>query len=165
MNKPKSIGRYRLVERVGSGGMGVVYDARDTRTNERVALKVLLPHAAEATQGLLRFKREFRALARLRHKNIVRVFDAGLENNVAFIAMEFIQGTNIREHLQRFKKGKNRFEEIARCTKAILHALSHIHARRIVHRDLKPENIMIDENGSPKIIDFGLSKDISSNPR
>ncbi|MEE2901588.1 MAG: protein kinase, partial [Myxococcota bacterium] len=158
MNKPKSIGRYRLVERVGSGGMGVVYDARDTRTNQRVALKVLLPHAAEANQGLLRFKREFRALARLRHKNIVRVFDAGLEDNVAFIAMEFIQGTNIRAHLEQFAKGKPRFEEIVRCTKAILQALSHIHARRIVHRDLKPENIMVNQNGDVKLMDFGVAR-------
>src|SRR5919205_287122 len=122
MAGPTTIGRYRLVRRVGAGGMGIVYEAIDTRNDQRVALKVLLPHAAEEAEGLLRFKREFRALARLRHPNIVRVFDAGLEDDVPYLAMEFLDGRDIRGHLRNFAEGTPRDREMRRCLRQVFGA-------------------------------------------
>jgi tetratricopeptide (TPR) repeat protein len=158
MAGPTSIGRYRLVKRVGAGGMGVVYEAIDTRDERRCALKVLLPHAAEEAEGLLRFKREFRALARLRHPNIVRVYDAGMENDVPFIAMEFLEGRDVRRHLRALPEGPVRDRETRRCLRQIFGALAHIHVRRIVHRDLKPENILVTADGRVKLMDFGVAR-------
>ncbi|MCK6547498.1 protein kinase [Myxococcota bacterium] len=158
MAGPTTIGRYRLVRRVGAGGMGIVYEAVDTNNGERVALKVLLPHAAEEAEGLLRFKREFRALARLRHPNIVRVFDSGLEDDVPYIAMEFLDGRDIRGHLRTFPEGPARDREMRRCLRQIFGALAYIHARRIVHRDLKPENILVTSDGRVKLMDFGVAR-------
>lgn len=152
-----TIGRYRLVRRLGAGGMGVVYEAVDPRDGSKVALKVLLPHAAEEQEGLLRFKREFRALARLRHPNIVRVFDAGIEDDVPFIVMEFLEGRDIRRHLRSIPEGPAREGELRRCLRQIFGALAHIHARRIVHRDLKPENIFVLSEGRVKLMDFGVA--------
>ena len=152
------IGRYELVRRVGAGGMGVVYEARDTRDDSRLALKVLLPHAAEEQDGLLRFKREFRALARLHHPNVVRVFDAGIDDDTAFIAMEFLDGVNVREHLMAAEPGAARTAELRRCLSQIFGALAYIHARRIVHRDLKPENVLVCHDSRVKLMDFGVAR-------
>ena len=158
MRAPSRIGRYKLLNRVGAGGMGIVYEATDTRDDKSVALKVLLPHAAEEKEGVLRFKREFRALARLQHPNIVRVFDAGIEDDIPFIAMEFLRGKDIRNHLKGYSEGPLRDREIVRVLRQIFGALSHIHARRIVHRDLKPENILVTETGQVKLMDFGVAR-------
>lgn len=158
MAAPTTIGRYRLVKRVGAGGMGVVYEATDTRDDRRIALKVLLPHAAEEAEGVLRFKREFRALARLRHPNIVRVLDAGMEDDVPFIAMEFLDGKDVRRHLRALPEGPVRDRELRRCLRQIFGALAHIHVRRIVHRDLKPENILVCSDGRVKLMDFGVAR-------
>lgn len=136
----------------------MVYEATDTRNEERIALKVLLPHAAEEADGLLRFKREFRALARLRHPNIVRVLDAGIENDVPFIAMEFLDGKDARRHLKAVPEGPVRDREAKRILRQIFGALAHIHARRIVHRDLKPENIIVCSDGRVKLMDFGVAR-------
>ncbi len=158
MRAPSRIGRYKLQHRVGAGGMGVVYSAIDTRDGKEVALKVLLPHAAEEAEGVLRFKREFRALARLRHPNIVRVYDAGIEDDIPFIAMEFLRGRDVRSHLRAVAEGGLRDHETIRVLRQIFGALGHIHARRIVHRDLKPENILVTDDGRVKLMDFGVAR-------
>ena len=155
---PSRIGRYNILRRVGAGGMGVVYEAHDSRTDERLALKVLLPHAAEESDGLLRFKREFRALARLRHPNVVRVLDAGIENDVPFIAMEFLDGRDVRTHVKSQPDGVARDKELRHCLRQIFGALAHVHARRIVHRDLKPENVIVCSDGRVKLMDFGVAR-------
>jgi len=138
--------------------MGVVYEAFDTNKQQRVALKVLLPHAAEEAEGLLRFKREFRALARLRHKNIVRVYDSGIEDDIPFISMEFLEGRDVRAYLNGITAGTLRDNETIKSLRQIFGALSHIHARRIVHRDLKPENILVSDDGHVKLMDFGVAR-------
>ncbi|MFO0724900.1 MAG: protein kinase [Myxococcota bacterium] len=158
MKGPSSISRYRLLRRIGAGGMGVVYEAEDDRDNKKVALKVLLPHAAEENDGISRFKREFRALARLRHPNIVRVFDAGIEDDTPYIAMEYLSGKDVRTYLRGFPEGPLRDREIVRILRQLFGALAHIHARRIVHRDLKPENILVTADGRVKLMDFGVAR-------
>ncbi|GEM_PF-2867850 len=158
MKGPSSISRYRLLRRIGAGGMGVVYEAEDERDQRRVALKVLLPHAAEENDGISRFKREFRALARLRHPNIVRVFDAGIEDDTPYIAMEYLAGKDVRSYLRGFPEGSLRDREIVRILRQLFGALAHIHARRIVHRDLKPENILVTADGRVKLMDFGVAR-------
>lgn len=158
MRAPTHIGRYKLIRRVGAGGMGVVYEAIDSRSDEQVALKILLPHAAEEEEGISRFKREFRALARLRHPNIVRVFDAGIEDDTPFIAMEFVTGRDVRSHLSSFPAGAVRDREAVHIFRQIFGALAHIHARKIVHRDLKPENILVTPDGRVKLMDFGVAR-------
>ncbi len=155
---PEAIGRYRVLRRVGAGGMGVVYEAVDEDSGARVALKVLMPHAAESKEGLLRFKREFRALARLRHPHVVEVLDAGIEDDIPFIAMEFVVGKDIRRYIGHLPAGPVRERELVRCVRELLGALGHIHARMIVHRDLKPENIMVGEDGRVKLMDFGVAQ-------
>ena len=138
--------------------MGAVYEAIDTRDNSRLALKVLLPHAAEEQDGLLRFKREFRALARLHHPNVVRVYDAGLENDTAYIAMELLDGRNVRKHIKAMPEGPDRVTELRRCLSQIFTALAYIHGHRIVHRDLKPENLLVCRDGRLKLMDFGVAR-------
>ncbi len=158
MKGPTTIGRYKLARRIGAGGMGVVYEAEDSRDGSKVALKVLLPHAAEETDGIHRFKREFRALARLRHPNVVRVFDAGIDDDTPFIAMELVSGKDVRSYLRGFPEGPVRDRELGRILRQLFGALAHIHARRIVHRDLKPENILVSADGRVKLMDFGVAR-------
>jgi tetratricopeptide (TPR) repeat protein len=158
MRGPTNISRYRLVRRVGAGGMGIVYEAEDMRDGKKVALKVLLPHAAEEAEGVLRFKREFRALARLRHPNIVRVYDAGIDDDTPFIAMEFLVGKDVRTYLRDLPEGAVRDRETVKVLRQLLGALAHIHSRRIVHRDLKPENILVSADGRVKLMDFGVAR-------
>jgi tetratricopeptide (TPR) repeat protein len=158
MKGPTTIGRYRLLRRIGAGGMGVVYEAEDSRDDSKVALKVLLPHAAEEADGIHRFKREFRALARLRHPNVVRVFDAGIDDDTPFIAMELVAGKDVRTYLRGFPEGPVRDRELVRILRQLFGALAHIHVRRIVHRDLKPENILVSADGRVKLMDFGVAR-------
>ncbi|MBI4821682.1 MAG: protein kinase [Deltaproteobacteria bacterium] len=158
LKAPTAIGRYRLVRRIGAGGMGIVYEAIDSKDETQVAVKVLLPHAAEEAEGVLRFKREFRALARLRHPNIVRVFDAGIDNDTPYIVMEFLHGKDARDHLRSFPEGKVRDREVVRVLRQIFGALAHVHSRRIVHRDLKPENLLVTTDGRVKLMDFGVAR-------
>ncbi len=140
----------------------MVYEALDPRDGSRLALKVLLPQAAEEQDGLLRFKREFRALARLHHPNVVRVFDAGLDDDVAFIAMELLDGVHLRAHLKGMEPGPAHGAALRRCLTQVLAALAYIHARRIVHRDLKPENVFVCRDGRVKLMDFGVARLLKS---
>lgn len=154
----QSVGRFRLLRKVGAGGMGVVYEAEDTRDARRVAVKLLSPHAKNQPDGLLRFKREFRALARFRHPNIVRVFDAGIENDIAFIVMAYIDGISVKRALEAIPLGPLRDQRLKTYLRQILGALAHVHARGIVHRDLKPENMLVDDKGLLTVMDFGVAQ-------
>jgi serine/threonine-protein kinase len=149
-------GRYQVIARVASGGMGEVYRAQDAVLGRDVALKVLHPQFANDRGFVDRFRREARAAAVLNHPNIVGVYDWGLTNGTYFMVMEFVRGHNLRSlllHQQRLEPA-----QVVEVTLPVLAALDHAHGHGIVHRDVKPENILIADDGTVKVADFGLAR-------
>ena len=150
-----SIAHYRIVARLGEGGMGEVYLATDTRLDRSVALKVLPPALARDPDRMERFDREARAASALNHPNVAHIYEIGETNGIHFLAMEFIEG----EPLDRRIAGKPLpVQDIAGIGRQIAAALDAAHAKGIVHRDIKPANIMITPRGHVKVLDFGLAK-------
>jgi eukaryotic-like serine/threonine-protein kinase len=149
------IGHYEIVEKLGEGGMGVVYKARDIRLNRFVALKLLLAGQAGHENQLRRFALEARAASTLNHPNIVTVHDVASENGSDFIVMEYVRGSALDQLIPR--KGM-RLNEVLKISIQIADALSAAAAAGIVHRDLKPGNIMVTDSGLVKVVDFGLAK-------
>ena len=149
------ISQYRLLERQGEGGMGVVWRAVDTRLDREVALKILAPHIARNPELLERFRREARAIAALNHPNIVTIHGVEEHDGVPFIAMELLEGAPLGEMIPERGLPLERFFDLAI---PIADALRSAHDRGIIHRDLKPSNIMVSPEGRPKILDFGLAK-------
>jgi WD40 repeat protein/predicted Ser/Thr protein kinase len=151
---PESIGRYRIVRRLGEGGMGMVYEALQDDPPRTVALKVLRP-GFDSAELRRRFAREARILSHLRHAGIAHVYDAGAtEDGQLYLAMEFIRGLSLGEHIRlRGLTPPARLELVARVCDAVQHA----HEQGIVHRDLKPANILVDDSGQPKVLDFGVA--------
>ncbi|TWT51390.1 Serine/threonine-protein kinase PknB [Rubripirellula amarantea] len=146
---------YELLDLIGDGGMSVVYRAKQVRVDRVVALKIMKQTDSDDSQWDARFKREIDVLARLNHPGIVMVHDAGTAGRYPFIAMEYVEGVNLRQLI-----GQSRLtsQEMLKIVPDICDALQYAHDRGIVHRDLKPENILIDQQGRAKIADFGLSK-------
>jgi serine/threonine-protein kinase len=149
-------GRYQVIARIASGGMGEVYRAQDAVLGRDVALKILHPQLAGDRGFVDRFRREARAAAVLNHPNVVGVYDWGVTDGTYFMVMEFVRGQNLRALLQHF----DRLEpaQVAEVSLQVLAALDHAHGHGIVHRDVKPENILIAENGTLKVADFGLAR-------
>ncbi|MCA9648648.1 MAG: tetratricopeptide repeat protein [Myxococcales bacterium] len=149
-----AVGRYVVVGRIGAGGMGVVYMAFDPELGRRVALK-LLRRKADGERARLRLLREAQALARLSHPNVVTIYDVGEHAGQVFLAMEFVEGQTLRKWL---RERSREHEEVLRVLVAAGRGLVAAHDKGIVHRDFKPDNVMVDEEGRPRVMDFGLAQ-------
>src|SRR5947207_3807596 len=149
-------GRYQIISRVASGGMGEVFRAHDAVLGREVAIKVLHPHLAGDRGFVDRFRREARAAAILNHPSIVGVYDWGTADDTYFMVMEFVRGTNLRALLA--EHGRLAPAQVVEVALPVLAALDHAHGHGIVHRDIKPENILISQDGVVKVADFGLAR-------
>jgi serine/threonine protein kinase/predicted Zn-dependent protease len=155
------ISHYQILDKLGEGGMGMVYKARDSHLNRFVAIKVLRPDKVADADRRRRFIQEAKAASALNHPNIVHIYDIDQQDGVDYIAMEHIQGRTL-DHLIGRKGLK--LGEALKCAEQIADALSRAHAAGIIHRDLKPGNIMVDEHGLVKVLDFGLAKLTETTP-
>lgn len=151
----EAISHYRIIRKLGSGGMGEVYLAEDIRLGRRVALKLLSDQFAADEDRLRRFEQEARAASALNHPNIITIHEVGLENSTRFITTEYIEGETLRQHISRKRMS---LSEVLDAAIQMAGALAAAHQAGIVHRDIKPENIMLRPDGYVKVLDFGIVK-------
>jgi eukaryotic-like serine/threonine-protein kinase len=157
----RRLGSYQLSARIGAGGMGEVYRARDTKLNRDVAIKVLLPAVANDPGRVARFSREAELLASLNHPHICTIHDVGKESSTAYLVMELLEGRTLDQLIRRGGVSLAQFFDIA---VALAEALAAAHRKHITHRDLKPVNVMVTEDGRVKVLDFGLARVAEAEP-
>src|SRR5262245_38148232 len=151
----KTISHYRILEKLGEGGMGVVYKARDTHLDRFVAIKVLPAERVADAERKKRFVQEAKTASALNHPNIIHIYDIDQQEGIDFIAMEYVQGRTLDQIIPRHGM---RLNEALKTSVQMADALAAAHGVGIVHRDLKPANVMVSESGVVKILDFGLAK-------
>ena len=154
LSKGTVIGHYRIVEKIGAGGMGEVYLAEDTELNRKVALKFLSPHLCQDADCRARFKREAQAAAKLNHPNIVTIHEVSEFNGRPFFAMEHVEGQPLSELI---KQGDCPLDKVIDLSLQICEGLQEAHKAGITHRDIKPANILVSHSGRAKLVDFGLA--------
>jgi serine/threonine protein kinase len=157
----KTLGNYRIMERIGRGGMATVYKAYQPALERYVAIKVIHEQLAAGDERFLkRFQREAKAVASLRHPNIVQVFDFGTEDDVAYMVMEYLEGTTLKAELKALAERDETIplEEAQRIFQAVASAVEHAHRQGMVHRDIKPANVMLTAKGDVFLTDFGIAK-------
>ena len=147
--------RYEILERIGTGGMAVVYKAKCHRLNRLVAIKILKSDLAQNEEFRRRFNAESQAVAQLSHPNIVSVYDVSRGGDTEYIVMELIDGITLKQYME--KRGQLNWRESLHFITQIMRGLSHAHSRGIIHRDIKPQNIMVLRDGSVKVADFGIA--------
>lgn len=152
---PESIGGFEIIDEIGKGGMGIVYRAHDALANRFVALKVIRSGSFSSIEQVERFRHEARSASQLEHTNIVRVYSVESHNSTDYFTMELIEGEDLQSKLQNSLLDSR---EAARLILKIALAIEFAHSKGIVHRDIKPSNILIDREGEPKLLDFGLAK-------
>jgi len=164
MSEPTHLGKYEIERVLGKGAMGIVYKARDPHIERSVAIKTVrkdLLDADLAAQFMARFRNEARAAGRLHHPNIIGIYEYGEAGDCAYIAMEYVDGTGLREYLNR--KARFEFHQIVAILTQLLAALDFAHAQGVVHRDIKPANLILTSSGTLKVADFGIARIDASN--
>lgn len=159
MSNKLLLGRYEIIEKIGEGGMAVVYKAKDRLLNRYVAIKILRPEFVKDEQFVENFRKESQAAAGLSHPNIVNVYDVGKEGNIHFIVMELIDGKPLSQVID--EKGRLDYKEAISIARQVASALSLAHKNQIIHRDVKPHNILITSTGTAKLADFGIARAVS----
>jgi len=152
--------RYEIVEKIGGGGMSVVYKAKCRVLNRYVAIKILRNELTSDADFVEKFKQESLSAASLNHPNIVNIYDTGIEDDIYYIVMEYIKGVTLKDYITQ--KGNLSEDETIKISLQVAEALKHAHANKIIHRDIKPHNIIITDEGVAKVADFGIAKAASS---
>jgi len=152
--------RYELLEKVGTGGMAIVYKAKCHLLNRNVAVKILKGEYVQDQDFLDKFRKEAQAAASLSHQNIVNIYDVGSEDDIPYIVMELVPGETLKEYIANYE-GFLTNEKIADFSKQIALALEHAPSNQIIHRDIKPHNILVSKEGTLKVADFGIASAIS----
>lgn len=148
--------RYKIIEKIGTGGMSDVYKAKCTKLNRFVAIKILKDELRLDKNFVAKFKTEAQAAASLSHHNIVNVYDVGFDQNMYYIVMEYVEGITLKQYIK--EKGYLPVEEMTRLALQIASGIEHAHQNNIIHRDIKPQNIIISKDGTAKVTDFGIAK-------
>ena len=148
------LGRYRLLERIGEGGMGEVWKAHDDNLDRDVAIKMILPGTLGNATSRERFRREALVLSRLSHPGVATIFDFDVRNGCEFLVMEYVAGGTLQSRLDA---GPLPVDDVVRLGTAIAEALDNAHRHGFLHRDLKPGNVALTADGNPKILDFGIA--------